>query len=127
MPIYEYRCQDCQQIFEEWQTTFEERDLSCPVCGGTAKRIMSNTTFVLKGGGWYATDYASNNKASSGGNGNGNGNGNGKAKADADSGGEAEPDSKSEAKADAGSDGASCSGSCPPGAPDAASSTDSAS
>lgn len=121
MPIYEYRCQDCQQIFEEWQTTFEERDLSCPVCGGTAKRIMSNTTFVLKGGGWYATDYASNNKASSGGNGNGNGNG--KAKADADSGGEAKPDSK----ADAGSDGASCSGSCPPGAPDAASSTDSAS
>ena len=57
MPIYEYRCQDCKQIFEEWQADHEERDLSCAVCGGTAKRLISHTSFILKGGGWYATDY----------------------------------------------------------------------
>ncbi len=33
----------------------------CPDCGGKMKKIISNTTFVLKGTGWYATDYASNN------------------------------------------------------------------
>lgn len=57
MPIYEYRCNDCEQVFEEWLRTFDETERTCPVCGGHAERIMSNTTFVLKGGGWYVTDY----------------------------------------------------------------------
>lgn len=57
MPIYEYRCSDCEQIFEEWLKTFDEAPRSCPVCGGRADRIVSNTSFVLKGGGWYVTDY----------------------------------------------------------------------
>lgn len=57
MPIYEYRCSDCEQIFEEWLKTFDEAPRSCPVCGGHADRIVSNTSFVLKGGGWYVTDY----------------------------------------------------------------------
>lgn len=57
MPIYEYRCSDCQQVFEEWLKTFDEAPRACPVCGGSADRIVSNTTFVLKGGGWYVTDY----------------------------------------------------------------------
>lgn len=59
MPIYEYRCQDCKQIFEEWQADHEERELSCAVCGGTANRLISHTSFILKGSGWYATDYSS--------------------------------------------------------------------
>lgn len=63
MPIYEYRCNDCEQVFEEWLKTFDETEHACPVCGGHAERIMSNTTFVLKGGGWYVTDYG-NHKAS---------------------------------------------------------------
>ncbi|NLY42248.1 MAG: zinc ribbon domain-containing protein [Desulfovibrionales bacterium] len=58
MPIYEYCCEDCQQIFEEWQKDFQERDRICPVCGGTAQRLISNTSFVLKGGGWYASGYS---------------------------------------------------------------------
>ncbi|MFV0423870.1 FmdB family zinc ribbon protein [Oleidesulfovibrio sp.] len=57
MPIYEYKCDDCQQIFEEWQRNFEAQAKTCPVCGGNAERIMSNTSFMLKGGGWYATEY----------------------------------------------------------------------
>ncbi len=78
MPIYEYRCSDCEQIFEEWQKDYEERQVPCPVCGNPAQRIMSNTTFVLKGTGWYVTDYAKSG-ASAPANGNGNGNGNGSA------------------------------------------------
>lgn len=33
---------------------------ACPDCGGKMKKMISNTSFVLKGTGWYATDYASN-------------------------------------------------------------------
>jgi putative FmdB family regulatory protein len=83
MPIYEYECQECKQLFEEWQSGFEERELDCPVCGGTARRLISNTSFVLKGSGWYVTDYAGKNPSTGpeGGNGNGNGDGDGDAKA----------------------------------------------
>ena len=58
MPIYEYRCQECQQTFEEWQKDFTERQVPCPVCGAKSERIMSNTSFVLKGGGWYSDLYS---------------------------------------------------------------------
>ncbi len=58
MPIYEYRCQKCHKVFEEWHKHADE-DTShpCPECQGTAERIISNTSFMLKGGGWYATEY----------------------------------------------------------------------
>jgi putative FmdB family regulatory protein len=58
MPIYEYRCQECQQTFEEWQKDFTERQAPCPVCGGKADRLISSTSFVLKGGGWYSDLYS---------------------------------------------------------------------
>ncbi len=61
MPIYEYRCTECQQVFEEWikQVEADTAQHACPICRGTAKRIMSNTSFALKGTGWYTTDYGS--------------------------------------------------------------------
>ena len=58
MPIYEYRCQECQQSFEEWQKDFSEHQVPCPVCGGKAERLISSTSFVLKGGGWYSDLYS---------------------------------------------------------------------
>ena len=58
MPIYEYRCQECQQTFEEWQKDFNERQVPCPVCGGKAERLISSSSFVLKGGGWYSDLYS---------------------------------------------------------------------
>jgi|SRR6056297_1280652 len=73
MPIYEYCCQECQHIFEEWQKDFVERDMACPICGGQAKRLISNTAFILKGSGWYVTDYARNSNITDNGNGNGKG------------------------------------------------------
>jgi predicted nucleic acid-binding Zn ribbon protein len=44
---------------------FQDREKICPVCGGTSQRLISNTSFVLKGGGWYASGYSKE----SGGNG----------------------------------------------------------
>jgi len=82
MPIYEYRCNACEQIFEEWQKSFEDTHPDCPVCGGSSERVMSNTTFVLKGGGWYVSEYGRNSastqsdsSAAAAGNGGTNGNG----------------------------------------------------
>lgn len=75
MPIYEYQCHDCKQIFEEWQKDFQDRDIVCPVCRGKSQRIMSNTSFVLKGSGWYVTDYCGKHSPEKGGNGSGDGNG----------------------------------------------------
>jgi len=58
MPIYEYTCPDCQNVFEEWLKASEATEnAACPKCGAQAQRIISNTAFVLKGGGWYVTDY----------------------------------------------------------------------
>lgn len=57
MPIYEYSCPKCGS-FEEWLRSDDESSAHpCPTCGASAPRIMSNTTFILKGGGWYVTEY----------------------------------------------------------------------
>ena len=58
MPIYEYTCPNCQNVFEKWLKFSETTENApCPTCGSWAQRIISNTAFVLKGGGWYVTDY----------------------------------------------------------------------
>jgi len=57
MPIYEYQCQKCQSVFEEWQSGFEEREMECPECGEPSKRLISHSAFHLKGTGWYADGY----------------------------------------------------------------------
>ena len=61
MPIYEYRCKECQQVFEEWRKHVEDEDVThnCPICKGPAQRLVSHTSFALKGGGWYVTEYGS--------------------------------------------------------------------
>lgn len=58
MPIYEYKCPHCGRVFEEWVKSSEaHREEPCPDCGAPSKRIMSRTSFVLKGDGWYVSDY----------------------------------------------------------------------
>ena len=58
MPIYEYQCPKCQHRFEEWVKVSEAHGQEpCPKCGEPSPRIMSHTSFVLKGGGWYVSDY----------------------------------------------------------------------
>ncbi|SRR5579875_3082703 len=59
MPIYEYACNKCG-TFEYSQRITEEPLANCPQCGGAVTRLISRTSFVLKGTGWYLTDYARN-------------------------------------------------------------------
>lgn len=63
MPIYEYECQKCG-TFEATQRIIENPLSKCPTCKGKVKKLISNTSFQLKGTGWYITDYArkDNNK-----------------------------------------------------------------
>jgi putative FmdB family regulatory protein len=65
MPIYEYCCQNCGKEFEEWQRLSDPPVDKCRECGGKAKRLISNSTFVLKGTGWYVTDYGRKDGSSS--------------------------------------------------------------
>jgi putative FmdB family regulatory protein len=58
MPIYEYKCLKCSNDFEAMQKFSDAPISKCPSCGGKVKKKMSNTSFQLKGSGWYMTDYA---------------------------------------------------------------------
>lgn len=69
MPIYEYGCKACGTVFEEWhQHADDVQEEPCPKCKHAAHRLISNTSFVLKGGGWYVTEYGNRKpEAASGG------------------------------------------------------------
>jgi putative FmdB family regulatory protein len=58
MPIYEYKCRQCGHISEfiKKMNTNDKFEV-CPACGGKAVRIVSQSSFILKGSGWYVTDY----------------------------------------------------------------------
>ncbi len=58
MPIYEYRCLDCDHEFERMQKFSDPPADSCPSCTGTVQKLISRSAFHLKGDGWYVTDYA---------------------------------------------------------------------
>lgn len=68
MPIYEYKCTKCGKEFEVLQRSFDVDEAPCEYCGAPGKRFMSNTSFVLKGTGWYVTDYKANGGCSTSGN-----------------------------------------------------------
>ncbi len=90
MPTYEYRCDKCGHEFEREQRITEDPIKTCPKCkAAKARRLISATTFVLKGGGWYSDLYSS---------------GKSRDKADSPAAGEssgAKAESKSEAKSEA--------------------------
>ena len=57
MPIYEYECGKCG-VFEQSQRISDPALTKCPTCRRKVRRLISNTSFQLKGSGWYVTDYA---------------------------------------------------------------------
>ncbi len=59
MPIYEYACETCGKHREVIQKFSDEPLRTCPDCGGKVQKLISHTSFILKGTGWYVTDYAS--------------------------------------------------------------------
>src|SRR5262245_24201903 len=59
MPIYEYRCKKCGHHLELLQKVGDPAPKSCPNCRkGKMEKLVSRTSFQLKGSGWYASDYA---------------------------------------------------------------------
>ena len=63
MPIYEYQCEKCGEIFEIFQINGEEVEPKCPKCFGRARRVISPIgSLVFKGSGFYITDYARKDK-----------------------------------------------------------------
>ena len=59
MPTYDYRCDRCERTFEIRQRISAEPLTTCDRCGGPIRRLLSAAPFILKGGGWYVTDYPS--------------------------------------------------------------------
>jgi putative FmdB family regulatory protein len=63
MPIYEYRCESCEQTLEALQRMSDEPLKQCPSCGKeTLSKMVSAASFRLKGGGWYETDFKTGKK-----------------------------------------------------------------
>jgi putative FmdB family regulatory protein len=59
MPIYEYACSACGHQFEEWQKMSDKPIRTCPKCKAKkVEKLISQTSFHLKGGGWYSDLYA---------------------------------------------------------------------
>jgi len=57
MPIYEYRCEKCGKVTEVSQKITDPQLKKCKFCGGKLVKLISNTSFILKGSGWFKTDY----------------------------------------------------------------------
>ncbi len=89
MPIYEYECTKCGKHHEIMQKITAKPLSECSECGGKMKKMISSSSFVLKGTGWYATDYAAGKSASV----------SPKAEKAADTKSESNPESKTETKA----------------------------
>jgi putative FmdB family regulatory protein len=66
MPLYEYRCEACQQRFEVIRK-FSDPELDvCALCGkGPVHRLLSSPAIQFKGSGWYITDYSQKGKTGS--------------------------------------------------------------
>jgi putative FmdB family regulatory protein len=61
MPTYEYSCTSCG-TFDVEQRITEPALATCDKCGGPVERLISRSSFALRGGGWYADGYSSGGK-----------------------------------------------------------------
>jgi putative FmdB family regulatory protein len=67
MPVYEYECGSCGGRFEVMQKFSDPAITACKLCSAaTVRKLLSPMAFVLKGSGWYATDYPSKDRKKSG-------------------------------------------------------------
>ena len=66
MPIYEYECTSCCKVIEVIQRMTEDPLTNCPDCSGPVNKLVSKSSFQLKGGGWYADGYSSKSSNGSG-------------------------------------------------------------
>ena len=100
MPVYEYRCQKCGD-FEITQRITDKPLAKCPTCKSKVKKLISHTSFQLKGTGWYVTDYArkgQNGDAKTADGAKSEGKSESKSESKSDTKSETKPESKSESK-----------------------------
>ena len=57
MPIYEYQCTGCGEVFEAFQKINDKPLSQCKFCKAPVVRLIGHSSFQLKGSGWYLTDY----------------------------------------------------------------------
>ena len=66
MPIYEYKCTECEHRLEKLQKMSDDPLKDCPECGDSAlTKLVSASSFKLKGTGWYETDFKGSKKSDS--------------------------------------------------------------
>ncbi len=65
MPLYEYKCEGCGEVFEIRQKFADEPLKVHEKCGGPVHRLLSPPALQFKGSGWYITDYARSGGGSS--------------------------------------------------------------
>lgn len=58
MPLYEYKCANCGDVFEVMQKFSDAPLTTHAACGGAVERLISSPALQFKGSGWYITDYA---------------------------------------------------------------------
>lgn len=66
MPLYEYRCQNCGKTIEVLQRMGARPLRKCRSCSGKLEKLISRSSFALKGGGWYSEGYNKSGKGSGG-------------------------------------------------------------
>jgi putative FmdB family regulatory protein len=64
VPIYEYQCTKCGEVFEAFQKITDEPLSQCKFCNAFVEKLISQSSFQLKGSGWYLTDYAKRSSSS---------------------------------------------------------------
>ena len=65
MPRYDYRCNDCGNVYEKREGFDAPALQACPECSGSARRVLTAPAIVFKGSGWYATDSRKGSSADS--------------------------------------------------------------
>ncbi len=63
MPLYDYSCEKCGKRFELMRSMSDNSQVTCPDCASVCKKNVTTTSFMLKGTGWYKTDYTSSGTA----------------------------------------------------------------
>lgn len=66
MPLYEYKCANCGDVFEVIQKFSDAPLTTHQACGGAVQRLISSSALQFKGTGWYITDYAKGSGKSNG-------------------------------------------------------------
>ena len=100
MPLYEYRCSKCGNVFEVLQKFADAPLATHGGCGGEVERLISASGFQFKGSGWYATDYKGSGKKDAKAEGQAEGKSDAKPEGKSDAKGEGKPEAKSDAKSE---------------------------